>query len=259
MVTATSTRPAWIELATDDPAAAREFYGKLFDWSIEVSEDPQYGGYAMARLDGGDGDVAGITAKMMPDAPTAWSVYIETDDAAALGDAVQAAGGTVLAPAFDVGDMGRMAVFADPIGAVISVWQAAATRTFRTGEPGSFGWAELNARGRDRAVEFYEKVFGWRHETTPMGEGQPDYTQFYAGDTAIAGVMEMDANIPAEVPSYWMLYFNVGNVDAAFSKAIGLGATEMVSPSPMPGGRFAIVTDPQGAMFGLLTMDAAAG
>jgi predicted enzyme related to lactoylglutathione lyase len=255
MVTATKARPAWVELSTDDPGAAREFYSGLFGWEIAVSEDPQYGGYAMARLGDGDGDVAGITAKMMPQAPTAWSLYIETDDAAALGDAVQAAGGTVIAPAFDVGDQGRMAVFADPTGAVISAWQAAAMRSFRSGDTGTFGWAELNARGIDRAIDFYGTVFGWQAETSPIGEGQPDYTSFLAGGVPIAGGMEMQPSIPAEVPSYWMVYFNVADVDDAFARAIDLGASEVVSPSPMPGGHFAIVRDPQGAMFGLLKLD----
>ncbi len=255
MVTATKTRPAWVELAADDPAAAREFYGKLLGWDISVSEDPQYGGYAMARLADGDGDVAGITAKMMPEAPTAWSLYIETDDAAALGDAVQAAGGSVIAPAFDVGDMGRMAVFADPSGAVISAWQATGMRSFRTGDAGTFGWAEVNARGIDKAIAFYRTVFGWQAETSPMGEGQPDYTTFSVDGEQIAGGMEMQASMPPEVPSYWMVYFNVADVDGAFAKATGLGATEMVAPMPMPGGRFAIVSDPQGAMFGLLKLD----
>lgn len=255
MVTATAARPAWVELSTDDPAAAREFYGKLFDWNIEVSDDPQYGGYAMARLPHGDGDVAGITAKMMPQAPTAWSLYIETDDAAALGDAVQAAGGNVIAPAFDVGEMGRMAVFADPTGAVISAWQAGAMRTFRSGEAGTFGWAEVNARGIDKAIAFYETVFGWGAETNPIGEGQPDYTSFSAGDQQIAGGMEMESRFPAEVPSYWMIYFNVDDLDGSFKRAVELGATEVVPPTPMPGGHFAIINDPQGAMFGLLKMD----
>ncbi|MCV0402864.1 MAG: VOC family protein [Chloroflexi bacterium] len=256
MTTATTTRPAWVELATDDPAAAHDFYSKLLGWTIDVSDDPQYGGYAMAHLDEGEGDVAGITAKMMPEAPTAWNLYIETDDAAALCDAVEAAGGTVMAPAFDVGDMGRMAVFADPTGAVISAWQGTSARTFRSGDTGAYGWAELSSRGLDRAIPFYEKVFGWRAETNPMGEGQPDYTQFHAGDDSVAGAMEMQPGIPDEVPSYWMIYFNVDDVDAAFKRAVDLGGSEVVAPSPMPGGRFAIVNDPHGAMFGLLDMQA---
>lgn len=255
MATATKAKAAWVELATDDPAAARDFYGTLLGWDITVSDDPQYGGYAMARLKDGEGDVAGITAKMMPGAPTAWNLYIETDDAAALGDAVQAAGGRVIAPAFDVGDMGRMAVFADPTGAIFSAWQAAGTRSFRTDGPGTYGWAEVNARGIEQAIDFYGTVLGWEATTEPMGEGQPDYTTFHIDGEYVAGGMEMQPMVPAEVPSYWMIYFTVADVDAAFQQAIGLGATEVVAPSPMPGGRFAIVTDPQGAMFGLLKTD----
>ena len=248
-------RPAWVELSSPDPEASRAFYGKLFGWNIEVSPDPQYGGYGMARLADGEGDVAGIGGKMNPEAPTTWTLYLATDDAAALGDAVQAAGGTVVAPAFDVGDMGRMAVFQDASGAFISAWQAAGMRSFRTEGEGAFGWAELNARGIDKATKFYADVFGWTAETSPMGEGQPDYTTFSAGGQPIVGGLEMMPMVPAEVPSYWMVYFNVADVDDAFRRAVDGGASEVVSPSDMPGGRFAIVTDPHGAMFGLLKLD----
>jgi len=251
----TNSKPAWIELATDDPAASRRFYSQLLGWDFVVSDDPQYGGYAIARLAGGEGDVAGITAKMMPETPTAWSLYIGTDDAAALGEVVRAAGGSVVAPAFDVGDMGRMAVFADPTGALFSAWQAAGPRNFRTGDVGTMGWAELSSRDIDKAKGFYGQVFGWAAETSPMGEGQPDYTTFMSGDEGILGGIEMVPTVPAEVPSYWMVYFKVSDVDAAFTTAIELGATEVAAPSPMPGGRFAIVTDPQGAMLGLMTTD----
>jgi hypothetical protein len=247
-------RPAWIDLSSADPAASRDFYGKLFGWQVEVSDDPQYGGYGIAKLPDGGEDVAGIGPKMMEDAPTAWNLYIGTDDAAALGEAVKAAGGSVIAPAFDVGTMGRMAVFADAVGAVISAWQPAGTGSFRTGEVGTFGWAELNARGIEKAHAFYRAVFGWEPKTAPMGEGQGDYTEFQLNGESQVGGLEMMPNVPAEVPSYWMVYFNVADIEADFRKALALGATEMVPPMPMPGGRFAIVSDPQGAMIGLLKM-----
>jgi predicted enzyme related to lactoylglutathione lyase len=69
--------------------------------------------------------------------------------------------------------------------------------------------------------------------------------------------MEMNAMVPAEVPSYWMVYFNVADVDAASSKATAAGARELLAPQDFPGGRFAILTDPQGASFGLLRMSEA--
>jgi predicted enzyme related to lactoylglutathione lyase len=243
-------RARWVDLASSDAAASRDFYGRLFGWEIEVDEDPQYGGYAIASY--GGGQVAGIGPKMSPETPTVWSLYIGSADAEAAGRAVEAAGGSVVMPAFAVGDQGRMAVFTDPSGAFISVWESEGMGAFVAYGENQYGWAELNARGLQKDLPFYKAVFGWGAEDLPMPEGQPDYTQFKVGDDAIAGAMEMSPMIPAEVPSYWMVYFNVADVDDAFTRALGLGATEMVSPMDFPGGRFAIVSDPQGAMFGLL-------
>jgi predicted enzyme related to lactoylglutathione lyase len=246
--------PAWVDLASSDPAASRQFYGSLFGWDVEVNPDPQYGGYGLARI--GGKDAAGIGGMMDPKAPTAWSLYIGTDDIEALARRVTDAGGTVVMPPFDVGDQGRMAVFQDPTGAFISSWQGTRMGGFQTNAPNSYGWGELNARGVDRAVPFYTSVFGWDTRTSPMGEGQPPYTEFLRDGVTTAGAWEMNPQIPAEVPSYWQVYFAVDDVDAAFRKALDLGAQEMVAPQDMPGGRFAIVTDPQGASFGLLKMDA---
>ena len=137
VATAVTNKPAWVDLATTDAEAARDFYSKLFGWSLEVSEDPQYGGYATAKL--GDQSVAGIGPKQEGDqSPTAWSLYIGTEAIDALSTKVQEAGGTVIAPPFDVGDQGRMAVFADPSGAVISGWQAADDEPVRGGDPERF-------------------------------------------------------------------------------------------------------------------------
>jgi predicted enzyme related to lactoylglutathione lyase len=245
-----TNRPAWIELSSADPAASREFYARLFGWDVQVSPDPQYGGYALAKL--GGNDIAGIGPKQSDDTPTAWGVYIGTDDVDELAKAVQAAGGTVLAPPFDVGDQGRMAVFQDPSGAVISAWQAIAMRSFQAGRPNTFGWAELNARNLDRAIPFYESVFGWRARTSEPSPGAPDYTEFQLAGESIAGAQEMNPMVPAQVPSYWMAYFTVKDVDGAYQKAIEAGAREMLPPQDFPGGRFAILSDPLGASFGLM-------
>ena len=251
-VATVANKPVWVDLATSDADASREFYAKLLGWDLEVNEDPQYGGYALAKVDGND--VAGIGPKQSPEQPTVWSLYIGTDDLDGLAEKVQAAGGTVAAAPFDVGDQGRMAVFQDPAGAFISAWQATQMRGFQLGTTGAFGWAEVNARGVEKAIPFYEQVFGWKAKASPMGEGQSPYTEFQLDGESIAGAWEMNERIPAEVPSYWQIYFMVDDVDRAFQKTLDLGGREMVSPQEFPGGRFALVTDPQGASFGLLKM-----
>ena len=252
VATALTNKPAWVDLATTDAEVARGFYSKLFGWNLEVSEDPQYGGYATAKLS--DQSVAGIGPKQEGDqSPTAWSLYIGTEDVDELAKRVQAAGGSVVAPPYDVGDQGRMAVLTDPSGAFISAWQAAGMSQFVSGTPDAFGWAELNARGLDRAIAFYETVFGWTHSEQPFGDGEV-YTQLEHDGQPIAGALEMNPQVPAETPSYWLIYFNVDDVDARFQKVIELGGREMVAPQDMPGGRFAIVSDPQGAAFGILNV-----
>ncbi|HEU4573008.1 MAG TPA: VOC family protein [Candidatus Limnocylindrales bacterium] len=248
--TAVANRPVWVDLGSSNPEAARSFYANLFGWQVEVNPDPKYGGYAIAELDGKD--VAGIGPKMSGERPDAWALYIGTPDAEALGRTVQEAGGSVVMPAFDVGDQGRIAVFQDPTGAFISAWQATQMRGFETDVPGAFGWAELSARGVDQAVPFYERVFGWATRRSDMGEGQPPYIEFQLDGESIAGGWEMSPNVPVGTPSYWMVYFDVDDVDAAFRRALEGGGREMVAPQDFPGGRFAVVADPQGAMFGLL-------
>ncbi len=243
-------KPIWVDLSSGDPAGSRAFYSTLFGWQVDVNPDPQYGGYAVATI--GGQPVAGIGPKMMPEAPTAWSIYIGTLDADALAKSVHAAGGTVIAPLMTVGEQGRMAVFQDPSGAFISAWQPISMAGFVEGQSNTFGWAELNARGLERAVSFYAALFGWAPRVNPMGDGQPPYTQFQLGEDMVAGGMEMSPMVPAVVPSYWMAYFSVADVDASFRTALAAGATEMLAPRDFPGGRFAILGDPQGATFGLI-------
>src|SRR3954451_1470861 len=247
---AIANKPAWVDLGTTDTAAASRFYSTLFGWDVQVNPDPQYGGYGRATLDGKD--VAGIGPTMSPQQPVAWSVYIGTDDAEALGRKVEAAGGRVLMPAFDVGDQGRMAVFADPGGASISAWQPTATQGFETEGANAFSWAELNARNVGTSLPFYRDVFGWALHTSDS----PDmpYTEFKIDGQSIAGATEMSPMAPGEMPNYWLVYFGGEDVDASTATAVKAGGKEMLAPMDFPGGRMSMIQDPQGAIFGLLRL-----
>ena len=249
--TKTAHRPTWVDLSSTDSTGSREFYSRLFGWQVEVSEDPQYGGYGRATIDGHD--AAGITPAQDQTQPTHWNLYIGTEDADATARAVEAAGGTVALPGLDIPGQGRMAVFQDPTGAFISAWQATTMTGFKAEGPNTFAWAEINARGIDKAIDFYQQVFGWTTRRSPMPTG-PDYNEFQVDGESIAGAVDVPPEAPESVVNAWVVYFGVPDVDSTFEQAMGLGATQVMEPQDFPGGRFALVTDPQGATFGLLKL-----
>jgi len=116
--------PCWIDTSQPDPQAAVAFYGSLFGWDLEDAMPPNAGGnYFMARLRGGDVAAISSVAEHAPPTPT-WNTYVWVDSADDAAAKARAAGGTVIAEPFDVMDAGRMAVLADPEGAVFCVWQA---------------------------------------------------------------------------------------------------------------------------------------
>src|SRR3989449_8816313 len=220
--------PVWVDLSSKDAAGSRTYNATLFDRKDDLTKDPAAGGYALATI--GGKNVAGIGPVQDPNAPTAWMVYIGTRDAEATAKKVEAAGGKVIAPAFDVLKSGRMAVYQDPSGAFISVWEPKEMQGADImNAPNSFAWAELNARGIDKAKSFYKNVFGWGEKLMPMGEGQEgEYTEFKLNDESIAGGMEMNPMVPKEVPSYWQVYFGVAELGKRHKKAVEHGAASNV-------------------------------
>lgn len=246
--------PSWVELATTDPEAAKRFYGALFGW--EFRDEPAGDGvYTMCLLNGHS--VAGLM-ELGPDQRTAgvpphWATYItvpSVEDAAA--KAAQA-GGTVLAPPFDVMDAGRMTVVQDPAGAIVSLWEPknhiGATLV---NEPGTFCWNELQVHDMAAAEAFYRQVLGVDAATTQMPEGP--YTVFTVDGRSVAGMMQIQESW-GPVPPHWDVYFAVADTDAFLMQAQAAGGTVHVPAMDIPDvGRFAGVTDPQGAMLYVLQM-----
>jgi uncharacterized protein len=249
--------PSWIELSSPDTDAAAAFYSELMGWSTTEPGPQETGGYRMFQQDGKN--VAGLMSKMQPEQPTAWATYISVADADETAEKVKAAGGSVLVAPMDVMDIGRMAFFADPTGAVFGVWQP---KTFAgadlVNEPASLCWNEVMTRDADADKTFYTAVFGW-HAGRPQFEGAPDsYTVWELSGKPVGGMMQMsDEMFPPEVPPHWGVCFAVADCDATIAKARDLGAAVTVEPVDMPIGRFAGLIDPQGASF--TVMQAAAG
>jgi uncharacterized protein len=148
-------------------------------------------------------------------------------------------------------DVGRMAFFSDPVGAVIGVWQPNSHKGAGiVNEPGTLTWNELVTTDTAAAQSFYAKVFGWAAVT--HGEGAGAYTEFQVAGRSIAGMMQRPSEMP-EMPPYWGVYFDVADVDATAKRVAELGGTVFVPPRDIEPGRFAVVADPSGAMFSVMT------
>lgn len=242
--------PGWFDIGTDTDAA-KAFYTSLFGWEAQEAGPPEEsGGYGFFLSDGKM--VAGYGPQQNP-GPPFWTTYVVVDSAEGIAKKVEAAGGSVVMPPMAVMEQGTMAVFADHQGAFISVWQSGEhTGAQAVREPRAFTWTELNTRDLDGSKAFYASVFGWTAETS--GEDGPmPYTEFKVGGDSVAGCMEMGADLPPEVPPHWLAYVEVADTDATVERVASLGGSVVVPGMDFPGGRFAIITDPQGANLGVMT------
>jgi predicted enzyme related to lactoylglutathione lyase len=237
--------PCWVDLMTTDQAAARSFYGELFGWDVEVGP-PETGEYGMASI--GGRSVAGIGGMMGMEHPPVWNTYLASADADATVQAVEAAGGSVQAPAMDVMEFGRMAVVQVPGGGFTSVWQAGSHIGMSlANETGAVVWNEFMTRDFDAATKFFTDVFGYTY--TDMSGGGFVYATAEVDGNTIGGVGQLPDFVPAQVPPHWRVYFAVDDADAAVAKVTDLGGSVINPPQDMPYGRHAAVADPQGANF----------
>ncbi|HUR78047.1 MAG TPA: VOC family protein [Acidimicrobiales bacterium] len=240
--------PSYVDIGSPDPDATAAFYSALFGWTIN-DLGPDAGGYRMAQIDGDD--VAGIGPAQNP-GPPYWTTYITVEDADVTAKKVETTGGTVLAPPFDVLQAGRMGVFADPNGAVFSVWQRnESIGSYRVNEHGALCWNELNTRNLESAKKFYGDVFDWTFH------GDENYTGFEVDGAGVGGFAPMAPDrFPPDVPEHWLVYFAVDDVTATHAKIAELGGTTMMEPFAVPEvGTMTVAQDPQGATFAVIQLN----
>ena len=243
----------WIELATSDQAAAKSFYQSLFGWS--PSDMPMGPGefYTIFRLESQDA-AAAYTLRPEQQAqqvPPNWTPYIAVENTDASVARARELGGTVIAGPIDVYDQGRMALLQDPTGAVFAVWQAKKGKgTGIAYVDGTLCWCDLSTPNPEQAGKFYSGLFGWQ---IVAGDEDPehDYLHIKNGEHFIGGIPSTKHRAPG-TPPHWLAYFLTSNCDASAEKAKQLGGRLYLPPMTMENvGRFAVVADPQGAVFAL--------
>ncbi len=235
--------PCWVDLTTPDVAAAQRFYSDVLGWEFPQPPSEEFGGYTIAHVR--DFPAAGI-GPLQPGAPSAWTMYIASDDADATANAVTASGGVVLLPPGDVGTFGRMLLAADPSGAVFGVWQAMShIGAGLYNEPGGLTWEDLRSTDPDAARAFYAAVFGYQTSGLP-GAGA-DYTTFeFSPERPLGG---MGGMMSGEGSSSWLVYFAVRDASAAVVAAEAGGGSVLTRGFDTPFGRMAGLADPAGAPF----------
>jgi len=262
--------PCWIDTSQPDPEAAVRFYSELFGWEFEDVMPPgSPGKYFSARIRGGDVAAVGSIPEGAPQVAT-WNTYVWVDSADETAARVRDAGGNVLMEPFDIMDAGRMAVFADPEGAVFMVWQAKEHRGARiVNEHGSLNFNDLNTRDLEGAKAFYGAVFGWRTLEIPggfLGWTLPGYGDHLSRDNpalreqvaevggpegfedVVASIVPVPDDQP-DTPAHWGVTFAVDDADAIAKAAAELGGRVIVPPLDAPWVRLTVITDPQGATF----------
>jgi len=249
----------WIDLFSSDVAKAQKFYGGLFGWTFaKVDDGPAR--YVLAYQDGSP--VAGIAAR--PPAPDQvrnnwWVAYLSVADVDRAAADVVAKGGKALIPAREVAGRGRMTVLADPDGAPFGLVRSSSgdPPDFRA-EPGEWIWAVYQSPDAGSAAAFYQDV--GNYEVVP-GErvGNAETFTLQAEGFARASLVEIPPG-RAELRPEWLYVVRVGDVAASLTKAVELGGRVIAPPRPdLLDGRLAVITDPGGALLGLMEWDADEG
>ncbi|GAA2525055.1 VOC family protein [Pilimelia columellifera] len=242
--------PCWLDLGATDVDAAVGFYSSLFGWQAE-DMGPESGHYRLLRKDGKQ--VAGLGQATDAARGSSWAIYLKTDDVDATLNLIGKHGGTTVVGATDVMDLGRMAVCQDPAGAYFSLWQPAAHPGVElVAKPGSLVWTEVYSTDREAVTPFYEEVFGLRHTDSELPGGMV-YRVFTQGEDGVIGCMQITPDMGG-MPSAWVPYFEVEDVDVVGDAAIAAGATELMRDT-VPAGRIAWLVDPQGATFCIMKPD----
>jgi predicted enzyme related to lactoylglutathione lyase len=241
----------WLELATSDQSAAKNFYSSLFGWETKDSPMGPDAVYTMFRLN--DRDVAGgfqLSAEERR-IPPHWQLYVAVENADASASRAAELGAKLVHAGMDIPNVGRMAVLQDPTGAMLSVFQPGQHRGMGiVGEAGAFCWADLLTRDRTAATHFYGSLFVWEF-TLGKDKDPSGYLHIRNGEPYIGGIPG-PGTLPPHTPPHWLAYIQVLDCASVTARAESLSAKILVPPSTVENQlHFSVLADPQGAAFAL--------
>lgn len=245
-------RFVWFDLTTTNVEEALAFYADALSWGVTPwDQDDSY-----TMLSVGGNPAAGVKAlsdelKAM-NVPPNWIASVRVEDVDASMKKAMELGGTTLKAAWDIPQVGRVAVLADPQGAAFMMF------TPSEGAPelkaDMMSWHELNTTDHEAAWTFYSKLLGWHAtESMDMGEdGQYFMFQREGAEKSMGGMS--NAAKKMDVPAHWLYYTTVDSCEGAIERIKSKGGKIANGPMQVPGGNWvAQCQDPQGAAFAIFS------
>jgi predicted enzyme related to lactoylglutathione lyase len=248
-------RFVWVDLMTSDVDAAIAFYTETVGWKAT----PWEGESPYTMFAAGEQSIGGVMAindemKAM-NVPPHWIGSTRVEDVDASAAKVEELGGKVIKAAWDIPEVGRLAVVADPQGAVFSMFKPKGEMPMpEDGEAeGLVSWHELNTTDYEAAWKFYSALLGWKAtEDMDMGPEHGHYFMFQreGAEGSMGGMCNMAKQMG--FPSHWLHYTNVDGCEAAIKRITDKGGKVLNGPMEVPGGSYvAQCQDPQGAAFAI--------
>jgi predicted enzyme related to lactoylglutathione lyase len=250
--------PCWADAMFSDVEGAKSFYGDVLGWTFGEAST-EFGNYTEAYA---NGKAVAAVVPPMPGAEeqSAWCLYLSSPDVMATAARIRDNGGEVLMEPMEVGDFGSMLLARDPSGVVFGVWQAGTHEGFEAkAVPGAYCWAEVFTREPEKSDAFFPAVFPYTAQQMEIEEEEMDFRLFNIDKQPVLGRMKMTGEFPPEVPPYINVYFTVEDCDAAVAKATERGGVLRFGPMDTPFGRFAALSDPQGASFSVIDITTTKG
>ena len=249
----------WYELMTPDPEGAKAFYDAVVGWNIESQSNFPNGYRMIGRSDGKfAGGLLPLDAEMQQHgARPTWLGYIYVDDVDESVRSIEQAGGKTFMPAFDIPEVGRVAMVADPQGAPFYIMKPIPPANDPTAKSDVFSetaeqrvsWNELSTSDPAAARKFYTAQFGW-DDTQFMDIGEMGEYRFLEHDGTRIGAL---CGVMPGGQSQWRYYFRVPSIAKAKEVAEANGGTIHMGPHQVPTGDYIVIgSDPQGAEFALV-------
>jgi uncharacterized protein len=132
------------------------------------------------------------------------------------------------------------------------------THSHESFQHGTICWTELASKDVEAAKKFYSELLGWELEGS-QAAGM-NYTEIVVGDKHIGGMYQIteECGGSADMPSRWMSYVSVDDLDDAVKRTEELGGKVCVPPTDIPNvGRFCVINDPTGASISLIKLGGA--